>query len=91
VLERLVSRAPLGDLAHGHILVTGIAVQVVVAVVAAGILWLFARAATQLAAVVAMRARLPRVRAVFAVPVMARRPHTPVFATAGNVRAPPSS
>ena len=91
VLERLVSRAPLGGLAHDHILVTGIAVQVVVAIVAAGILWLFARTATRLAAVVAARTRLPRVRVVFALPVTARRPHAPLFATAGSVRAPPSS
>jgi hypothetical protein len=91
VLERLVSRAPLGGLAHDHILVTGIAVQVVVAIVAAGILWLFARTATRLAAVVTARPRLPRVRVVFALPVTARRPHAPLFATAGSVRAPPSS
>ena len=91
VLERLVSRAPLGGLAHDHILVTGIAVQVVVAIVAASILWLFARTATRLAAVVATRTRLPRVRVVFALPVMARRPHAPLFATGGSVRAPPSS
>jgi len=91
VLERLVSRAPLGGLAHDHILVTGIAVQIVVAIVAAGILWLFARTATRLAAVVAARSPLPRVRVVFALPVTARRPHAPLFATAGSVRAPPSS
>jgi len=91
VLERLVSRAPLGGLAHDHILVTGIAVQIVVAIVAASILWLFARTATRLAAVVAARASLPRVRVVFALPVTARRPHAPLFATAGSVRAPPSS
>ena len=91
VLERLVSRAPLGGLAHDHILVTGIAVQVVVAIVAAAILWLFARSATRLAAVVAVRTSLARVRLVFAVPVTARRPHAPLFATAGTVRAPPSS
>jgi hypothetical protein len=91
VLERLVSRAPLGGLAHDHILVTGIAVQIVVAIVAAGILWLFARTATRLAALVAARTRLPRVRVVFALPVTARRPYAPLFATAGSVRAPPSS
>ena len=91
VLERLVSGAPVGGLAHDHILVTGIAVQIVVAIVAAGILWLFARTATRLATVVAARASLPRVRVVFALPVTARRPHAPLFATAGSVRAPPSS
>ncbi len=91
MLERLVSHAPLGGLAHDHILVTGIAVQVVVAIIAAGILWLFARTASRLAAVIATRTRLPRVRVVFTLPVTARRPHVPLFATAGNVRAPPSS
>jgi hypothetical protein len=91
VLERLVSHAPLGGLAHDHILVTGIVVQVVVAIVAAAILWLFARTATRLAAVVSVRASLPRVRVVFALPVTARRPHASLFATAGSVRAPPSS
>lgn len=91
VLERLVSGAPVGGLAHDHILVTGIAVQIVVAIVAAGILWLFARTATRLAAVVAARTRLPRVRVVFALPVTARRPHAPLFAMPGSVRAPPSS
>ena len=91
VLERLVSGAPVGGLAHDHILVTGIAVQIVVAIVAAGILWLFARTATRLAAVVAARTRLPRVRVAFALPVTARRPHAPLFAMPGSVRAPPSS
>jgi hypothetical protein len=91
VLERLVSHAPLGGVAHDHILVTGIVVQVVVAIVAAAILWLFARTATRLAAVVSVRASLPRVRVVFALPVTARRPHASLFATAGSVRAPPSS
>ena len=90
VLERLVSHAPLGGLAHDHILITGVAVQVVVAIVAAGILWLFARTATRLAAVIATRTRLPRVRVTFALPVTARRPHVPLFATAHSVRAPPS-
>jgi len=91
VLERLISRAPLGGLAHDHILVTGIVVQVVVAIVAAAILWLFARTATRLAAVVSVRASFPRVHVVFALPVTARRPHASLFATAGSVRAPPSS
>ena len=91
VLERLVSHAPLAGLAHDHILVTGIGVQVLVAIVAAAILRLFARTATRLAAVVSARTSLPRVRVVFALPVTARRPHGPLFATAGSVRAPPSS
>jgi hypothetical protein len=91
VLERLVSGAPLGELARDHILLIGLLVQVVVAMVAAGVLWLLARTSARLAATVAIRASLPRYRSVFALPVTARRPHVALFATAGSVRAPPSS
>ena len=91
VLERLVSGAPLGELAQNHILAIGVIVQVVVAMVAAGILWLLARTSARLAAAVAVRAPLPRHHSVLALPVTARRPHVALFATAGKVRAPPSS
>lgn len=91
VLERLVSGAPLGGLAHDHILLIGLIVQVVVAIVTAGILWLLARTSAQIAATVAVRATLPRDRSVLALPVTARRPHALLFATAGSIRAPPSS
>jgi hypothetical protein len=92
VLERLVSGAPLGDLLHDRILVTGMIVQVLVAFVAAGVLWLLARTSSRLAATsLSHHPALTRDRTVLAVPVTERRPHALLFATAGSIRAPPSS
>ena len=91
VLERLVSRAPLGDLLHDRILVTGMIVQVLVAFVAAGVLWLLARTSSRLAATSPGLLRHTRERAVLAQPVTERRPQALLFATAGSIRAPPSS
>ncbi len=91
VLERLVSRAPLGDLFHHHLLVTGMTVQVAVALVVAGILWLLARTSSRLAGTFAVRVRLPRHVPVLAVPLVALRPLMPLFATADGARAPPPS
>ena len=91
VLERLVSGAPLGELAHNQILVTGMIVQVLVAFVAAGVLWLLARTSSRLAATSVSHLRLPRERTVLALPVTERRPHALLFATAGSIRAPPPS
>jgi hypothetical protein len=91
VLERLVSGTPLGDLAHDHILAIGVLVQVLVAFVAAGVLWLLARTSSRLAATSLSHLRLPRERRVLPLPVTERRPHALPFATAGSIRAPPSS
>ena len=91
VLERLVSGAPLGGLMHDHLLLTGIAVQIAVAIATAGTLWLIARTSSRLATAGAVRVRLPRHRPVLAAPVMARRPLAPLFATADGARAPPTS
>ena len=91
VLERLVSGAPLGELAHDQILVIGVLVQVLVAIVAAGVLWLLARTSSRLAATSLIRVRLPRDRSWLALPVTAGRPHALLFATTGSIRAPPSS
>jgi len=91
VLERLVSGAPLGELAHDQILVIGVLVQVLVAIVAAGVLWLLARTSSRLAATSLVRVRLPRDRSLLALPVTAGRPHALLFATTGSIRAPPSS
>ena len=91
VLERLVSGAPLGELAHDQILVIGVLVQVLVAIVAAGVLWLLARTSGRLAAASAIRAPLPRHRSVPALRLTVRRPYALLFATAGSIRAPPSS
>jgi len=91
VLERLVSGAPLGELAHDRILVIGVLAQVLVAIVAAGVLWLLARTSSRLAATSLSHLRLPGERTVLALPVTERRPHALLFATAGSIRAPPSS
>jgi len=91
VLERLVSGAPLGDLLHDRILVTGMIVQVLVAFVAAGGLWLLARTSSRLAATSLSHPGLTRERTVLALPVTERRPNALLFATAGSIRAPPSS
>ena len=91
VLERLVSNAPLGDLLHDRILVTGMIVQVLVAIVAAAVLWLLARTSSRLAATSVIRVRLPRNHSVLALSVIAVRPRALLFATAGSIRAPPSS
>jgi hypothetical protein len=91
VLERLVARSPLGGLFHDHVLVTGMVVQVAVAIAAAGILWLLARASSRLAATVTIRGPLPRHLPVFALPATALWPLMPLFATADGARAPPSS
>ena len=91
VLERLVSSAPLGELAHDQILVIGVLVQVLVAIVAAGVLWLLARTSSRLAATSVSHIRLPRKRTGLALPVTERRPHALLFATARSIRAPPSA
>jgi hypothetical protein len=91
VLERLVSGAPLGELAHDQILVIGVLVQVLVAIVAAGVLWLLARTSSRLAATSVIHVRLPRERTMLALTVTAVRPHALLLATAGSIRAPPSS
>ena len=91
VLERLVSGAPLGELAHDQILVIGVLVQVLVAIVAAGVLWLLSRTSSRLAATSLVRVLLPRDRSLPALPVTAARPHALLFATTGSIRAPPSS
>jgi hypothetical protein len=91
VLERLVSGAPLGELAHDRILVIGVLVQVLVAIVAAAVLWLLARTSSRLAATSVVRVRPPRDRSVLAPPITAGRPRALLFAAAGSIRAPPSS
>lgn len=91
VLERLVSGAPLGDLAHDHILAIGMLVQVGVAIVAAGVLRLLAQTSNRLAARSVIGVRLPRRRTMLAPPFTEGRPHALQLATAGSIRAPPSS
>jgi hypothetical protein len=91
VLERLVSGAPLGELAHDHVLVIGVIVQVVVATLAAGVLWLLARTSNRLATTSVLHDRLPGARTILALLVTEQRPQALLVATAGSIRAPPSS
>ena len=89
VLERLVAHAPLHTLGHDHVLLTGIAMQVAIAVVAARVLQWVARTATHLAQSSLIRPALPRPGRVIAAttqgPAIPLRP-----LTARQVRAPPA-
>jgi hypothetical protein len=60
VLERLVAHAPLHTLGHDHVLVTGVVVQVGLALAAARILQWIARASVRLAQTTLLRPPLPR-------------------------------
>jgi hypothetical protein len=91
VVERIVAGAPLRHLASDHILVVGMAVQVVVAVAGAAFLWWLARTSTKLAETIALPASLPRAGAVVALASTSWIPSPATFGSIGNVRAPPSS
>jgi hypothetical protein len=90
VVERIVAGAPLRHLASDHILVIGMAVQVVVAVAAAAFLRWLARTSTRLAETISLRAPLPRAGAVMALASSSWSPGTSASGSVGNVRAPPS-
>jgi len=90
VVERIVAGAPLRHLASDHILVIGMAVQVVVAVAGAAFLRWLARTSTKLAETIWLRAPLPRAGAVLALASTSWSPGTSAFGSLGNVRAPPS-
>jgi hypothetical protein len=90
VLERVAAGAPLGDLVRDHLLVTGIAAQVAVALVGAALLAWFARASARIVrTAVAQRIALPRPILVEALPTTPDRPRGRLVASARNVRAPP--
>ena len=91
VVERIVAGAPLRHLASDHILVIGIAVQVVVAVAGAAFLWWLARTSTKLAETTSLPAELPRTGAVLALASTSWTPSPTTFGSIGNVRAPPPS
>jgi hypothetical protein len=91
VVERIVAGAPLRHLASDHILVIGMAVQVVVALAGAALLRSLARASTKLAETALPRLPLPRAGAVVALGSASWRPDTGASGSVGNVRAPPSS
>jgi hypothetical protein len=91
ILERLVAGAPLSDLLDERLLLIGVATQVIVAMVGGALLGRLSRAATLVAAPVAVRSALPPPRPVLAVPDVPSRP--PGAAELGHrgVRAPPSA
>jgi hypothetical protein len=91
VVERIVAGAPLRHLASDHILVIGMAVQVVVALAGAAFLRWLARTSTKLAETALPRLPLPRAGAVLAFASASRTPGTRALGSVGNVRAPPSS
>jgi hypothetical protein len=88
VLERIVAHAPLHTLGHDQVLLTGIAIQIAIAIVAAQILLWVARTAAHLAHTVLLRPALPRPGRVLVAtahgPTLRPRP-----LTARQVRAPP--
>ena len=90
VVERIVAGAPLRHLASDHILLIGMAVQVVIAVAAAAFLRWLARTSTKLAETISLRAPLPRAGAVVALASSSWSPGTSASGSVGNVRAPPS-
>ena len=89
VLERVVAGAPLGDLAHGHLLSIGLVVQIAVALCAAGLLRLLARASSRIADVVRERVDPPRSERGSVVGVSRTRPARLLLVSAANVRGPP--
>ena len=91
VVERIVAGAPLRHLASDHILVIGMAVQVVVALAGAAFLRWLARTSTRLAETIQPRHSLPRAGAVLALASASWSPGTTAFGSVGNVRAPPSA
>ena len=91
VVERIVAGAPLRHLASDHILVIGMAVQVVIALAGAAFLRWLARTSTRLAETVLPRVPLPRAGAVLALASASWSPSTGTFGSIVNVRAPPSS
>jgi hypothetical protein len=90
VVERIVAGAPLRHLASDHILVIGMAVQVVVALAGAAFLRWLARTSTKLAGTALPRLPLPRAGTVLASTSVTWGPRPTTFGSIGNVRAPPS-
>jgi len=91
VVERIVAGAPLRHLASDHLLLIGMAVQVVVALAGAAFLRWLARTSSKLVETVVPRLSLPRARAVLALASTSWSPGIGTFGSVGNVRAPPSS
>jgi hypothetical protein len=92
VVERLVSRVPLGTLGHDHLLAIGIGVQLVVALVGAAGLWWLARLSARIVETVrGARMQRPRPALASATPSAADLPRAGVVRSPRSVRGPPSA
>jgi hypothetical protein len=89
VLERLVAHAPLHTLGHDHVLLTGVAMQIAIAIVAARVLLWVARTAAHLPQTFRLRTALPRPGRVLIATAEGPALH-PRPLTARQVRAPPA-
>ncbi len=91
LMERLVSRSPLGELMHDHILLIGVAVQILLALAGAAVLRWLVRASDRLADIVARPAVPPRAATVLLGTLRPRLSPSRVPAGPRSVRAPPSA
>jgi hypothetical protein len=90
LLERLVSRSPLGELVHDHILLIGVAVQILLALAGAAALRWLVRTSDRLVDVVARRAAPPLRSVLVSVPTQPNPVHGRTLPSCPSVRAPPS-
>jgi hypothetical protein len=91
VIERLVSRAPLVELVHDHVLAFGVAFQILLALAGAAVLRWLTRASTRLVDVVMRAPATPRPALVGLAPTPADPPHGSALSLGPSVRAPPSA
>jgi hypothetical protein len=91
ILERVVAGAPLGDLMRDHLLVIGVAVQVVASLVGAAVLvWLASTSGRIAHAATGRPIALPGPTLVEALSSTRDHARGRIVASARNVRAPPS-
>lgn len=89
VVERLVAGAPLTDLASEHLLLVGLAVQLIVAVIGALMLHAASRAGVAMASFLD-RLRRPWPAAVFPLPRSVAAAACPALSGAAGARGPPA-
>lgn len=90
ILERLISRSPLSELVHDHVLVTGVGVQILIALIGAALLRWLARTTERIADLVASSAAPPRPALLVPLTVRSGAPRGRLLPGGPSVRAPPS-
>jgi len=90
ILERLLSRSPLSELLHDHILVTGVLVQIALALAGAAVLRWLVRTTDRLVDAGRPSPTPSRPWIRIAVPVPSGMPHGRTVPDGPSVRAPPS-